>query len=299
VFEATCVGVSVLPGWFSRGLGGAGSWLAWRAMPTMRLALADTLRAVFPDEPPAALERRALRTIRAYTRDVIDFLSALTVPAAAAPALFDYAPEHVRLFEDLLAKGKGVVLASGHYGNWELGSVAMRHVFKVPLSIVAMPEASESINQRRREFRDRLGVDTIEVGRSLDTALQIRKRLGENRTVALLIDRHVGRDRVAVNFLDRSAWFLRTPALMAYLSGAPLVPCFIERTGDGRHRIGPGEPIYVATGMARDVAIQRATQQAADQLAARVRQHPEYWYQFYSYWDAQREADAAAGRGRG
>jgi lauroyl/myristoyl acyltransferase len=285
--------VSLLPRWLSYGIGGAGAWLAWRAMRTMRLAVADNLRAVFPGESAAALERRALRTIRAYTRDVIDFLSALKVPADAAPAIFDYDPQHVRLFEELLARGKGVVLASGHYGNWELGSVAMRHVFRMPLSIVAMPEASETINQRRRQFRDLLGVDTIEVGRSLDTALQVRKRLGENRMVALLIDRHVGRDRVAVDFLGRQAWFLRTPALMAYLSGAPLVPCFIERTDEGRHRIGPGEPIYVSTGMPRDVAIQQATQKAADQLAARVRRHPEYWYQFYSYWDAQQDAPAS------
>jgi KDO2-lipid IV(A) lauroyltransferase len=298
VFEATCFGVSVLPRTLSYSLGGAGSWLAWRTMRTVRRAVADNLRAVFPDETAAVLERRALHTLRAYARDVVDFLSAVNVPPAAAPALFEYTPEHVRLFEQLLARGNGVVLASGHYGNWEIGSVAMRHVFKVPLTIVAMPEASETINRRRRRFRERLGVDTVEVGKSLDTALQIRKRLAENRTVALLIDRHVGRDRVAVNFLGRHAWFLRTPVLMAYVSGAPLVPCFIERIGDGRFRIGPGEPIYVSSALPRDAAIQRAAQRSADQLGARVRQHPEYWYQFYSYWHAQTEPVPGAERER-
>ena len=34
-------------------------------------------------------------------------------------------------------------------------------------------------------------------GKSLDTALQIRKRLADNRIVAMLMDRHLGRDRVA------------------------------------------------------------------------------------------------------
>jgi hypothetical protein len=27
----------------------------------------------------------------------------------------------------------------------------------------------------------------------------------------------------------------------------------------------------------------------ADAIADRVRAHPEYWYQFYRYWDAQRD----------
>jgi KDO2-lipid IV(A) lauroyltransferase len=287
VFEATCRGVAVLPRLVSHAIGDVGTWIAWKLMREVREAVAGNLQAIFPDASQAALERRALLTLRAYSRDVIDFLAAIDVPPAEAPALFEYAPEDVRLFEQLLSRGQGVVLASGHYGNWELGSVAMRHVFKVPLTVVAMAEASETINRRRKDIRDRLGVDTVEVRRSLDTALQIRKRLASNQTVALLMDRHVGRDRVAVTFLGRHAWFLRTPALMAYLSGAPLVPCFIERTGGGRFRIGAGEPIFVARDVPRDVAIHHAAQQFADQLGDRIRQHPQFWYQFYRYWDTQ------------
>jgi KDO2-lipid IV(A) lauroyltransferase len=164
-------------------------------------------------------------------------------------------------------------------------------VFNLPLTIVAMAEASDEVNQFRRDIRDRLGADTVEVRKSLDTALQIRKRLAENKIVALLMDRHLERDRVEVRFLGRHAWFLKTPALMSYLSGAPLVPCFIERTDDGRFSVSPGVPIVVGTDIPRDQAIQRAAQEFAGQLEVRIRQRPQYWYQFYRYWDAQ---DAAA-----
>jgi predicted LPLAT superfamily acyltransferase len=40
-------------------------------------------------------------------------------------------------------------------------------------------------------------------------------------------------------------------------------------------------------------AIQAATQDFANQLAVRVRRHPEFWYHFYSYWDAQGHPDLA------
>ena len=71
------------------------------------------------------------------------------------------------------------------------------------------------------------------------------------------MDRHMGRDRVKVRFLGRDAWFLRTPALMAFLSGAPLVPCYIERTENGRFSVAPGAPIVVANDLPRDEAIQQ------------------------------------------
>jgi lauroyl/myristoyl acyltransferase len=103
----------------------------------------------------------------------------------------------------------------------------------------------------------------------------------------MLMDRHIGRDRVEVRFLGRRAWFLKTPALMGFLTGAPLVPCFIERTGPARFSVNAGEPIAVRSDLPRDDAIQQAAQRFADQLTARVRTHPDYWYHFFPYWTAQ------------
>ena len=78
---------------------------------------------------------------------------------------------------------------------------------------------------------------------------------------------------------------------MAYLSGAPLVPCFIERIGPGRFQAsGRATPIYRRDRpAARRGDAARRRRQFADALEARVRAHPEYWYHFYRYWDAQRD----------
>jgi lauroyl/myristoyl acyltransferase len=117
--------------------------------------------------------------------------------------------------------------------------------------------------------------------------VRIARELRENRTVAMLMDRHVDRDRIDVEFLGRTTAFLRTPALMGYLTGAPLVPCFIERIGPGRVQLRAGTPIILARNGTREEAIRDAAQRFADQLAARIRAHPQYWYQFYPYWASQ------------
>jgi len=290
IFGATRRGVAVLPRVVSYAIGDAGTWLAWRLMRETRGAIADNLRAIFPEESERALERRARETLGAYARDVIDFIRALGAAPAERQALFDYRPEDAQLFHDLLAPGRGVILVSGHYGNWEVGGVFLRRIVNLPLTIMARTEPNPEVNRLRREIRDLLGVDTIEVRKSLDTALQIRRRLAENHVVAILMDRHLGRDRVEVQFLGRRAWFLKTAPLMGFMTGAPLVPCFIERMAPGRFRVRPGTPIIVARDRPREEAIAVAAQDFADQLSARVRAHPEFWYQFYRYWDAQRES---------
>jgi KDO2-lipid IV(A) lauroyltransferase len=283
--------VSVLPRWVSYGIGRVGTRIAWHSMPGTRAAIADNLRPLFPAESERSLEARARTTLGAYAGDAIDFIRSLSVSDEELRAMFDYTAADAQLFVDQLAKGRGIILVSGHYGNWEAGGVFLRRIMKLPVAVVAMAEANPQVNRLRREIRERLGADTIEVRQSLDTALQIRRRLASNSTVAILMDRHIGRDRVEVDFLGRRAYFLRTPVLMGFMTGAPLLPCFVERVGRGRFGVLAGIPITVDRNRGRDEAIQAAAQEFANQLAVRVRRHPEFWYHFYRYWDAQAHPD--------
>ena len=289
IFAATFHGVRILPRFVSYGIGHVGTWIAWRRMISTREAIADNLAAVFPGESRATLERRALTTLRSYARDMIDFLRALAVGTSSPHEVFAVVDEHRALFEGLRAQGKGIILVTGHYGNWEIGSLLIRTGLQLPLTIVAMAEPSPTVNRIRREIREKLGAETIEVRQSLDTPLQIRRCLADNNIVAMLVDRHYGRDRIPVTLFGRQAWFLRTPFLMAHVSGAPLLPCAIERIGDGRFQARPVQPVYVSAELPRDEALKRAAQDVAAAIEARVREHPEYWYHFYRYWDAQHD----------
>ena len=47
----------------------------------------------------------------------------------------------MRLFQICWRRAAGSFSSAGHYGNWELGGVAMRRVFDLPLTVVAMAEA--------------------------------------------------------------------------------------------------------------------------------------------------------------
>jgi KDO2-lipid IV(A) lauroyltransferase len=290
ILAATYHGVSVLPRAVSYAIGDAGTWLAWRLMRRTREAIADNLRAIFPDQREQALERRALLTFRAYARDVVDFIRAIRAPEDERRLVFDFALDARQRFEAAYAEGRGVILVSGHYGNWEMGSLIMRRTLRLPLTILAMPDASPVVNRIRHDMRRATGADTLEVRQALDTALQIKRRLNEKCVVAMLTDRHVGRDRVRVTLLGRDAWFLRTPALMGLLTGAPLMPSFIERTGSGRFEVSNGTAIHVSTELPREEAIRDASQQFADQLGERARLHPQYLYHFYRYWEAQRDS---------
>jgi predicted RND superfamily exporter protein/lauroyl/myristoyl acyltransferase len=289
IFSLTCYLARTLPRSVSYALGDTFMWIAWRSLTQTRAAIADNLAPLFPNEDQTMLERRALATLRSYARDVVDFLRALDRQRHDPHKAFEMIEEHPQLIAGLRARENGAILITGHYGNWEAGSILITDVLGLPLTIVAMAEADAEVNRIRNAIREEIGAETIEVRQSLDTALQIRRHLAANRIVAMLVDRHYGKDRVGVTLFGRQAWFLRAPFLLAMATGAPLLPCAVERAGPGRFRAYLSEPIVVSKDLPRDEALARAAQQAADAIEARVRQNPQYWYHFYRYWDAQRD----------
>jgi len=287
IFAATYRGVRRLPRGVSYGIGHVGSSLVARFAPRATEAIADNLRALFPEESATRLAARALETYRSYTRDAIDFLRAVEDPDIKQA--FEFSEQTREHALTLHGSGRGALLVTGHVGNWEAGGLLMARALDLPLTVVAMREADDTVNRIRNEIRGRMGIETIEVRQSLDTPLKIRAALARNRFVAMLVDRHMGRDRVAVTLFGRRAWFLRTPMLIAALTGAPMAVSTVERSGPGRFRAWMGAPIAIPPGMAKDEWIPIAAQRIADQIADCIRARPECWYHFYRYWDAQRD----------
>lgn len=258
-----------------------GALVLRRALGSATEALIANLGVVFPNESRRQLYRRALQTYRSYAYDYVDFVKALRWRREKVLARFSY--EHPDRLQRAMAMGRGVILVTGHVGNWEAGGIVMR-ALGVPLTVVAMPEPDPAVNAYRLKIRESLGVDTLEVRQAIDTPLQIRRKLSEGRVVALLADRHVDRDRVPVSFFGCRVEFLGTPVLLAYMTGAPILPMTLVREGGGRFRAVPGEPIIVDRDAPRAVEMQRAAQTVADVLEALVRARPECWYQFYPYF---------------
>jgi lauroyl/myristoyl acyltransferase len=282
IFGLTYHLVTRLPRAASYAIGHVGTWLAYRFMREGTRALVENLGIVRPNASDRELKRLALLTYRSYARDTIDFIR--SIPMNRTQLLPMMAAFDSSRLDDLLKQKRGAVIVGGHFGNWELGGVALRLLHGYPLTVVGKSEASPVVGEIRRRMRESLGIETLQIGQMLDTALQIRRVLATNGIVAMLLDRHVGRDRVDVTFFGRPAGFVRTPAMIGYLSGAPLVPAFMIRQPDDRFVGVLGDPIVVDSTKPTEDAVRSATQAFAAQLEDRIRANPQLWYQFYPYW---------------
>lgn len=184
-------------------------------------------------------------------------------------------------FREAVAAGDGLILLTGHLGNWEIGGAALA-ARGVPLDVVGKGMSNEGFQKDLFDARERLGMRVIELG---DAAREGIRSLRRGRVLALLGDQRARRGRVLVPFFGKLASTTRGPALLAARTGAPVWVAFAIRDRRRQHRYNVTlEPLrFVATGDAtEDVA---ALMEAyGRRLEEAVRATPEQYFWHHRRW---------------
>ncbi|HZV80662.1 MAG TPA: lysophospholipid acyltransferase family protein [Geobacteraceae bacterium] len=172
--------------------------------------------------------------------------------------------------------GKGVILISGHCGNWELmGMTVCRHL--APLSVVARRQPNELFNNFIEKLRNRYGGNVIY---NKGAAKKIFFALRKKEIVGIIIDQVVDpSEGEIVKFLGRRAWMTTAPSAVAEKTGSPIVPFFIHRENGG-HRVTISPPIYPENyTSASDI-----TRKLNAEIEEYICNHPDEWLWMYNRW---------------
>ena len=180
--------------------------------------------------------------------------------------------------------GRGFLLVTGHVGNWEMGAVTLRRHGLVP-AVVGQPELDPIVQEMRLDLRERLGVESIDIGSSMGTAFRVRSAIDRGRAVALLVDRAYPEDQVVVPFFGRPTAFLRSPALLARFCGCDVLPGFFLRNPDGSYRNVWGAPLAPDPSLSPEEDASRILSRVASDLEKVIRENPAQWFNFYRYWE--------------
>jgi len=165
-----------------------------------------------------------------------------------------------------------------------MGAVTLRGHRLTP-AVVGQPELSARVQEMRTELRERLGVESIDIGSSMSTAFKVRAAVDAGRAVALLVDRAYPEDQVVVPFFGRPTPFLRSPALLARFCDCPILPGFFLRKPDGAYFNVWGAPLSADRGVSPEQDAARIMARVASDLEAVVRAHPTQWFNFYRFWE--------------
>lgn len=176
-----------------------------------------------------------------------------------------------------LAKGKGVIILTGHVGNWELlGAYLTSAGYR--LSVLATRMKDARLDDVVVGLRRQLGLVVLERSQGLREALRCLRR-GE--MVGVLIDQDTKVDSVVVDFLGRPAKTAVGPVKIAAHTGAAIVPMAMLMAGDGRYQVEIREQITidgVEASLAKDV------ERCSKAVESFIRAEPSQWVWMHKRW---------------
>ena len=189
---------------------------------------------------------------------------------------------HVR---SALQAGKGAILASAHFGNWDMaGAILARHH---TVSAVAETFSDEQLNQLLQDQRRDKGIGVIPMEGSARRILRI---LQQNELTAIIVDRPVTQVHgIEVTFFGRKTYVPSGPAALALKSGAAIVPGFVWYGHRNEFYARMFPPIFPqeSKGEERVREISRLTQRMYDALEVMIREWPTQWYMFRQFWPSE------------
>lgn len=184
-----------------------------------------------------------------------------------------------------LKKGKGAIILTGHFGNWELLGAALGHVgyrLDVVVRMLDHPVFEEFVSWTRTRSGNRIVYKRRAMRRLL-------KSLESNSSVGILIDQNVSAvEGFFVDFFGRSACTNKGPAHLALVSGAAVVPVFIMREGRGHRVVVLEEMDIIDTGDREHDALVN-TQRFTRAIEEMIRKRPEEWFWVHRRWKTRPE----------
>jgi len=283
-FEAGGRVSALLPPGLRYGLARAGGSVGFRLLPGVRRQALENYAGVLHLPLKSAEVRRVAReALAGYAKLLADFLALSKLSRDDVMRMVDW-----RGWDNIqaaLAQGKGVIVVTPHFGNWDMAAAAAA---ARGLSVTAVTDhyGDDDLNRRITAARERFGVSvvplTVTAGRAVLGALR------RNQIVALVCDLAKDGRNVQVMVCGQQALVPAGPAVLALRSGAPVVPIMCRRQPDNRYLLEVQPQIEFQPSGDREVDTRALAQAIMDRFEPELLRRPEQWYLFSPMWLGER-----------
>jgi phosphatidylinositol dimannoside acyltransferase len=246
--------------------------------------LRRNLARVVPQAGPRELDELVRGGLRSYARYWMETFRLPTMDQRSIYRQVDEVFVNRSMIDDALNRGKGLVLALPHTGNWDVSGIWLVD-HSGTFTTVAERLKPESLYQRFVAYRESLGFEILAAS-DMSAYRTLIERLKQNRVVCLPADRDLSRRGVPVTFFGEPTRMPAGPARLAAMTGATLLIVNQFYTEDG-WGIGVHSPMTVG----EREEIPTVTQRMADCFAADIAANPVDWHMLQPLWLADLPAE--------
>lgn len=254
--------------------------IAWAMTPAWRKNMAvENIKECLGVSDDRAQEI-AEESVRRFGRMLVEVLRFPTL----TPENFrkSVSVEGAEYLEAAYKQDKGVILCTGHYGNWELlgASVAL---MGYPILSIARKQNNSAMDDFINEYRELTG-QKITYNRGENSMLAINRIIKDKKILGVLYDQDSGADGMEVLFFGKPSMAPTGAALLSRIHGAPMVPLFIHNEDDEKFTIKIHPPLYAKKTADRIQDLRRPTEELMLIAEHEIISDPSMWFWVHDRW---------------
>lgn len=250
----------------------------YKRFPIRRDVALANLKLCFPEKSERELESILEKSYVNIATVFFEFLYLPKFTKENLTEVVEFPDQARRLIESALERGKGLILISGHFSNWELVALAIGAFSLKRFVIIVHPFHNRAVDKFTNKYRGLFGNSTVPMANSVRASLTT---LGENGIVALLADQSAAKESQAAKFFGIDVPTFQGPASFALRTRAAMQFGFLIRKDDGTYLFHLHEIDYNDLKDDSEKNVIELTQRHVAALEDFIRKYPEYWLWFH------------------
>jgi KDO2-lipid IV(A) lauroyltransferase len=255
-----------------------------RSLRNVAIALGEKL-------DPVLVRKIVRRSLRNFFRDFVEIGIALVIPGSELRSEIPViGREHL---EAALAKGNGILVVSGHLGNFFLLGTRLA-LEGYPTHVLINQPRNGQFAQLMDDYRLKVQQKTIHARPRQDALRQLSQALRRNELAVVIADEYRNKAGIRAPFFGRTVLARRGPATLALRTGAAIVPACLLRDRDNRLRLFIEPELELMREQRNKSDIRENTLRITQWLERTVRAYPDQWNWMNIHWQDSSESSVTA-----
>jgi len=250
----------------------------YRHLPIRKDVALANLKLCFPEKSDVELETIIEGSYVNFTTVLFEFLYFPKFTKENLKEVVEFTEESQHLIDSALQRGKGLVMISGHFSNWELMALAVGAFSPKRPLIIVHPFHNKAVDKIANRYRSLLGNSPVPMANSIRASLS---QLNSNGIVALLADQSAAKESAPARFFGIEVPTFQGPASFALKTGAAVQCGFLIRKEDGTYRVDLREIDYADLKDDSEDNVRELTQRHVSLLEDFIRKYPHNWLWFH------------------
>ena len=191
----------------------------------------------------------------------------------------EFKNEHF-LIEALNSK-KPIIFITAHYGNWELGTLAIAAKF-TPISVVGRRLDNQYANKILKATREQFDIEMIDKSNAMKKMVQSIKR---KKPLGVVVDQNTStKEGILIDFFAKEARHTPSVSILARKFDAIVIPVYDYTNDFKKWTVEFYEPMIMQKSDDINDDIQNFTQKQADITKRVIEKKPDEWLWLHKRW---------------